>query len=133
MQLAIAFFTLTLAYTVGVASGRNAPRGSAGGDGGLQIELDQILNNNRLLDAYTKCYLGTGPCPGPAKKAKGYLAEVFATNCGKCNEEQKRQTKIAFRKLREKRPGDFRKVFAKYNPGNTHFDSFNRWLNYDKL
>nr|APB88048.1 putative chemosensory protein 12 [Lygus hesperus]APB88075.1 putative chemosensory protein 12 [Lygus lineolaris] len=98
--------------------------------GGLQfnIDVDAILNNKRLLDAYSRCYLDQGPCPGPSREAKKYLGEIFRTNCAKCTKEQKTQTRIAFRKLKEKRPRDFAKVFAKYNPGNTHLASFTAWL-----
>ncbi|BET03094.1 protein serine threonine kinase [Nesidiocoris tenuis] len=103
--------------------------------GGFQfnLDVDSILNNRRLLDAYTRCYLDNGPCPGPSREAKKYLAEIFRTNCAKCTKEQKSQTKIAFRKLKEKRPQDFIKVFSKYNPGNTHLASFSTWLKSPEL
>nr|ARJ35780.1 chemosensory protein 5 [Cyrtorhinus lividipennis] len=94
----------------------------------FNIDVEAILNNKRLLDAYSRCYLDEGPCPGPSREAKKYLGEIFRTNCAKCTKDQKKQTRIAFRKLKEKRPQDFARVFAKYNPGNTHLASFNAWL-----
>ncbi|XP_024217760.1 ejaculatory bulb-specific protein 3 [Halyomorpha halys] len=92
------------------------------------VDVDSILNNRRLMDAYTKCYLDKGPCAPPAREAKKYFAEIFRTNCGKCSREQKKQIKTAFSKLITVRPQDFQKIFAKYNPGNTHWNSFMRWL-----
>nr|WVD93733.1 chemosensory protein 9 [Graphosoma rubrolineatum] len=92
------------------------------------VDVDSILNNRRLMDAYTRCYLDKGPCAPPAREAKKYFAEIFRTNCGKCSKEQKKQIKTAFTKLIKQRPQDFEKIFAKYNPGSTHLNSFTKWL-----
>ncbi|KAK9502932.1 hypothetical protein O3M35_011612 [Rhynocoris fuscipes] len=93
------------------------------------VNVDEILNNKRLLDAYAKCYLDKGPCPGPARQGKRKLADVFRTNCGKCTKKEKQDTRAAIRKLRQSKPQLFLEIFEKYDPGSKHLDSFLTWLN----
>lgn len=39
-----------------------------------EIEVDEILNNKRLLNPYVECALETGPCTKEAKELKGICA-----------------------------------------------------------
>lgn len=41
------------------------------------INVEEILNNKRLLDAYSRCYLDKGPCPGPARESKSKFIILF--------------------------------------------------------
>nr|SAJ59009.1 putative chemosensory protein [Triatoma brasiliensis] len=93
-----------------------------------EVNVEEILNNKRLLDAYTKCYLDRGPCPGPARESKKKLGEVFTTNCAKCNKKQRQDTRAALRKLRERKPQLFLEIFEKYDAGSKHLDGFLIWL-----
>lgn len=41
-----------------------------------EIELSDVLNNERLLIAYTNCLIDKGPCTAEVKHLKGMLYHV---------------------------------------------------------
>ncbi|KAF4527322.1 hypothetical protein B566_EDAN001098 [Ephemera danica] len=53
------------------------------------VDLDQILGNQRLRDNYVKCLLDQGSCTPDGSELKRVLPEALQTDCAKCNEKQK--------------------------------------------
>ncbi|XP_055374472.1 putative odorant-binding protein A10 [Condylostylus longicornis] len=53
------------------------------------IDIDEILNNERLLKNYIKCLENEGPCTADGKMLKETLPDAVSTNCSKCSEKQK--------------------------------------------
>ncbi|XP_014243438.1 ejaculatory bulb-specific protein 3-like [Cimex lectularius] len=119
---------ILLTFLFVLATSFEVPKGIA-----FDIDVDSVLNNKRLLDAYTKCFLDKGPCAGAPREMKKNFASIFSTNCSTCTKVQKKQVRSAFNKLREKKPQEFHKIFEKYNPGNTHLQRFLNWLKSNEL
>nr|XP_012220507.1 PREDICTED: ejaculatory bulb-specific protein 3-like [Linepithema humile] len=54
------------------------------------VDVIQILENEKLRDQYYKCFMEQGPClTGDAKFLREILSEAFQTKCKKCTEKQK--------------------------------------------
>ncbi|MCH1932606.1 A10/OS-D family protein, partial [Shewanella sp. A25] len=56
------------------------------------INLDEILHNDRLMDKYVDCLLDEGDdkCTPDGKELKKILPDALETGCSKCNEKQKK-------------------------------------------
>ncbi|OAD52842.1 Ejaculatory bulb-specific protein 3 [Eufriesea mexicana] len=55
------------------------------------VNIDEILENDRLREQYYKCFMDTEPCITPDSIFfKEHISEAFATKCKKCTEIQKR-------------------------------------------
>ncbi|CAL7933692.1 unnamed protein product [Xylocopa violacea] len=53
------------------------------------INVDEILANDKLRHQYLNCFLETAPCvTADAKYFKGKFPEAFVTKCKKCTEKQ---------------------------------------------
>nr|AUF73002.1 chemosensory protein [Anoplophora chinensis] len=53
------------------------------------IDLDEILKNDRLLRAYVDCLLGTKKCTNDGEELKKVLPDAIDNECAKCSEKQK--------------------------------------------
>lgn len=53
------------------------------------IDIDEILNSERLLSNYIKCLLEEGPCTEDGRELKDTLPDAIETDCSKCTEKQK--------------------------------------------
>ncbi|XP_014482498.1 PREDICTED: putative odorant-binding protein A10 [Dinoponera quadriceps] len=54
------------------------------------IDIINILNNDKLRDQHRKCYMGKGPCPtADMKFYKEIIGEALVTKCKRCTEKQK--------------------------------------------
>ncbi|CAD1480437.1 unnamed protein product [Heterotrigona itama] len=53
------------------------------------IDLDSILNSDRLLNNYINCLLDVGSCTPDAKELKKSLPDALENECEKCSEKQK--------------------------------------------
>ncbi|KZC11372.1 PREDICTED: ejaculatory bulb-specific protein 3-like [Dufourea novaeangliae] len=54
------------------------------------IDINEILSNERLREQYYKCFMDTAPCvTADAVFFKANLPEAVATQCKKCTEKQK--------------------------------------------
>ncbi|KAG5308016.1 PEB3 protein, partial [Acromyrmex insinuator] len=54
------------------------------------ININEILANEKLRTQYYNCFLGTAPCKtADAKFFAGVIGEAMQTQCKKCTEKQK--------------------------------------------
>ncbi|XP_063978576.1 ejaculatory bulb-specific protein 3-like [Diachasmimorpha longicaudata] len=80
------------------------------------VDLDQILRNDRLLNNYVKCLLDEGNCTSDGKELKASLPDALATGCNKCSEKQRVGSEKVIRYLVNERPKVWQKLAAKYDP-----------------
>ncbi|XP_047000396.1 ejaculatory bulb-specific protein 3-like [Schistocerca americana] len=82
------------------------------------LDVDEILNNDRLLESYTQCMLdaGDGKCTAGGKEIKSRLPKVFATGCGDCTPSHLERTVKALKHITEKYPAEWAKLKAKFDP-----------------
>ncbi|XP_063238693.1 ejaculatory bulb-specific protein 3-like [Bacillus rossius redtenbacheri] len=85
------------------------------------VDLDEILNSNRLLTFYVDCLLGkTNRCSPDAKELKANLPDALLSECSKCSEKQKAGAEKVINFLIEKKPELWRQLEAKFDPQGTY-------------
>ncbi|XP_033150487.1 putative odorant-binding protein A10 [Drosophila busckii] len=80
------------------------------------VDLDEILSQERLLNNYIKCLEGLGPCTPDAKMLKEILPDAMLTDCEKCTEKQKYGAEKVTRHLIDNRPEDWQRLEKIYDP-----------------
>uniref|UniRef100_A0A1A9UT24 Uncharacterized protein n=1 Tax=Glossina austeni TaxID=7395 RepID=A0A1A9UT24_GLOAU len=92
------------------------------------VDLDEILGQERLLKNYVKCLEGTGPCTPDGKMLKGtYVMQILetipdamATDCAKCTPKQKYGSEKVTHFLIDNRPEDWERLEKIYDPAGTY-------------
>ncbi|XP_044263394.1 ejaculatory bulb-specific protein 3-like [Tribolium madens] len=80
------------------------------------IDIDDILKNDRLLTNYVNCLLDKGRCTPEGKKLKSTIPDALNSDCAKCNEKVKESVKKVLHHLIDKKPDMWNKLEAKYDP-----------------
>ncbi|XP_014365819.2 allergen Tha p 1-like [Papilio machaon] len=80
------------------------------------IDLKEIAENERLLDAYVKCLLEKGKCSPEGKELKAHMKDAIETGCEKCTEAQKKGTNFMIDHLISKKPEIWNELANKYDP-----------------
>ncbi|XP_012226485.1 ejaculatory bulb-specific protein 3 [Linepithema humile] len=80
------------------------------------VDLDTILESDRLLKNYINCLLEKGNCTPDGKELKAHLPDALTTDCSKCSEKQKKGTEKVIRYLVNKKPESWEQLKKKYDP-----------------
>ncbi|XP_013162800.1 PREDICTED: ejaculatory bulb-specific protein 3-like [Papilio xuthus] len=80
------------------------------------IDLQEIADNDRLLDAYANCLLEKGKCSPEGKELKGHMKDAIETGCEKCTDAQKKGTNFMIDHLIRKKPEIWNQLANKYDP-----------------
>nr|QKN21231.1 chemosensory protein [Zeugodacus cucurbitae] len=84
------------------------------------IDLDEVLNQERLLRNYIKCLENTGPCTPDSKMLKEILPDAISTDCAKCSEKQKLGSAKVTHFLIDNRPEDWARLEQIYDPSGNY-------------
>ncbi|XP_069685715.1 ejaculatory bulb-specific protein 3-like [Periplaneta americana] len=84
------------------------------------IDVDEILQSDRLLRNYVKCMLDNGPCTPDAAELKKTLPDALETDCSKCSEKQKTASTKVIHYLIDNKKEDWAKLEAKYDPEGSY-------------
>nr|WPO56429.1 chemosensory protein [Leucinodes orbonalis] len=88
--------------------------------------VEEIINNRRLLLPYIKCALDQGKCSADGKKLKVHIKDALATDCEKCTEVQKKNNKLVFKHLINKEKDYWKELVAKYDPERQYAPKFEK-------
>nr|SAJ59013.1 putative chemosensory protein [Triatoma brasiliensis] len=88
------------------------------------IDLDEILNNERVYIKYFNCLIGKDQCTPDGKELKETLPDALKTECSKCTEKQKAGAEKVLRFVIENRPDDYKQVEAIYDPEGIYRQKF---------
>nr|AWC68028.1 chemosensory protein 9 [Matsumurasca onukii] len=80
------------------------------------IDVDKILNNDRILQQYIRCLMGEGSCTNEGRELKKTLPDALKTGCSQCTEKQKAATDKVIRHLRKNKSRDWERLVNKYDP-----------------
>nr|ALT31606.1 chemosensory protein 24 [Cnaphalocrocis medinalis] len=83
------------------------------------INLEEILENKRLLTAYVNCVMERGKCSPEGKELKENLQEAIETGCAKCTENQEKGAYRVIEHLIKNELDIWRELTAKYDPKGT--------------
>nr|AKI84385.1 CSP2 [Holotrichia parallela] len=84
------------------------------------INIDEILNNKRLLRGYSNCLLEKAACSPDGAELKKVLPDAIETNCEKCSERQRDASRTILRHLINKEPAIWNELEEKYDPQATY-------------
>ncbi|KAH8332292.1 hypothetical protein KR067_005034 [Drosophila pandora] len=84
------------------------------------VNLDEILNQDRLLNNYIKCLESAGPCTPDGKMLKQILPDAMLTDCSKCTQKQKNGAEKVTSHLIDNRPKDWERLEKIYDPMGTY-------------
>ncbi|XP_062552540.1 ejaculatory bulb-specific protein 3-like [Armigeres subalbatus] len=90
------------------------------------IDVDEILNSDRLFKSYFQCLLDEGRCTPEGNELKRVLPNALETACAKCSEKQRSAGVRAIKHLSEKRPEEFKALRARFDPENKYVDQYVR-------
>nr|SAJ59015.1 putative chemosensory protein [Triatoma brasiliensis] len=80
------------------------------------IDLDEILNNDRIYEKYFLCLKGEGKCTPDGRELKVALPDALKTRCVKCSEKQRAGTEKVLRFILDKKPNDYLVLEKIYDP-----------------
>ncbi|CAH1395237.1 unnamed protein product [Nezara viridula] len=84
------------------------------------IDIDEILNNDRLYKKYIDCVMDRGDCTPDGKELRKNMPEAILTDCMKCSEHQKIGTDKTLKFMLKNKKADFDEVEKKYDPTGSY-------------
>nr|CAD7204321.1 unnamed protein product [Timema douglasi] len=88
------------------------------------VDLDGVLNNDRLLKGYVKCLMDDGPCTADAKELKDNIPDALTNGCSKCSDKQREGTKKVIRHLYSNKQDIWRQLQDKYDPEHVYLTKY---------
>ncbi|XP_053696132.1 ejaculatory bulb-specific protein 3-like [Sabethes cyaneus] len=88
------------------------------------VDVDEILNSDRLFTNYFKCLMDEGSCTPDVNELKRSLPDALENDCAKCSAKQKEQSTKVIKNLTEKRPEQWKLLKAKYDPNNKYVEKY---------
>ncbi|GJQ80141.1 hypothetical protein Trydic_g23721 [Trypoxylus dichotomus] len=80
------------------------------------FDIENILNQKRLVLYYAACLLDKGPCPPQGTEFKSILPEAIKTNCLRCTEKQRIVITNAIKRLRKEYPDIWGQLEKRWDP-----------------
>ncbi|GAB1860338.1 Chemosensory protein [Camponotus japonicus] len=78
------------------------------------IDVNNILNNDKLRDQYFNCYMETEPClTAEAKFYRDIASEALQTKCKRCTEKQKEIIDAVVDWYTQNKPDKWQKIVEK--------------------
>ncbi|XP_050464331.1 ejaculatory bulb-specific protein 3-like [Cataglyphis hispanica] len=91
-----------------------------------EVDVDKILQSNRILNNYIRCLLDEGPCTAEGRALRKILPDALTTDCSKCNDDQKAVAEKVIHHLKTKRSKDWDRLVAKYDPHGEYKKSYEK-------
>ncbi|XP_068620717.1 ejaculatory bulb-specific protein 3-like [Battus philenor] len=91
------------------------------------FNVKEVIENVRLLKAYTNCFQGKGKCTPEGTEFKKWMPEAVQSDCGKCTEKQKHMVAEVMISLMKQLPTEWDELLKEYNPNgdrNAALDNF---------
>lgn len=79
------------------------------------VNVDEVLNNNRILTNYIKCLMDTGPCTAEGRELKKLLPDALESECSKCTDVQRRNSNKVINFLRVNKAKEWDMLLDKYD------------------
>ncbi|EDW09278.1 ejaculatory bulb-specific protein 3 [Drosophila mojavensis] len=79
------------------------------------VNVDEVLSNNRILNAYIKCLMESGPCTAEGRELKKLLPDALESECSKCTDVQRRNSNKVINYLRTNKPREWTMLLDKYD------------------
>ncbi|XP_065215150.1 ejaculatory bulb-specific protein 3-like [Planococcus citri] len=88
------------------------------------INIEEVLQNDRLFQAYHKCFLEQGPCTPEAKEMRNVIPSLVKTACDGCSPDQKKELKKHLDYAKNNRAKEWEELLDKYDPKREILEKF---------
>ncbi|CAH0590229.1 unnamed protein product [Chrysodeixis includens] len=92
------------------------------------FDVQPLIDNDRILLSYTKCFLDQGPCTPDAKDFKKVIPEALETTCAKCSPKQQQLIKKVIQAVIDRHPEAWEQLSQKYDKDRKFKESFDKFL-----
>ncbi|CAH0590232.1 unnamed protein product [Chrysodeixis includens] len=92
------------------------------------INIDEIIENRKLLVPYIKCTLEQGRCTPEGRELKAHIKDAMQTSCSKCTEKQKKGARKVVKHIKEKELDYWKQIVAKYDPEDQFRENYEAFL-----
>ncbi|KYN04432.1 PREDICTED: ejaculatory bulb-specific protein 3-like [Cyphomyrmex costatus] len=92
------------------------------------IDVDAIINSDRLLNQYVNCILDKGTCTADGRSFRNILPDIIVTSCEKCSEKQKYTARKIINYLKENKPNIWTEFLEMYDPDKERTASLEQFL-----
>ncbi|XP_046970505.1 ejaculatory bulb-specific protein 3-like [Vanessa cardui] len=92
------------------------------------FDIDEVINNKRLLKAYMDCFIETGKCTPEGNDFKKWIPQSMEDSCSKCSEKQKILVAKVILAIKEEYNDGWLKLNELYNPGGKYDTSLNAFI-----
>ncbi|XP_050681491.1 allergen Tha p 1-like [Leptidea sinapis] len=92
------------------------------------VNVQEILNNKRLLSAYINCVLEKGKCTNEGRELKSHIKDALENQCAKCTEAQHKGTRTVLGHLINREPSSWEQLVKKYDPERRYVHKYEKEL-----
>nr|QCX43092.1 chemosensory protein csp12 [Helopeltis theivora] len=93
-----------------------------------EVDPDFILDNERILNSYLKCFYSEGDCNRHAEVVKESIPDVLKTVCGRCTPKQKEIFKYSLNKFIPAHPKEWDKMLSIYDPTGEYWPNVKAYI-----
>uniref|UniRef100_T1H9C9 Insect pheromone-binding family n=1 Tax=Rhodnius prolixus TaxID=13249 RepID=T1H9C9_RHOPR len=84
------------------------------------IQVEDVLNNKRILNKYLGCLLKRTVCAPEARDFRILLPSILRAPCTNCTERQRTSLKKVFGHVHELHPNEWQQIMSMYDPKSEH-------------
>nr|QRF70947.1 chemosensory protein [Semiothisa cinerearia] len=92
------------------------------------FNIQELLDNRRLLCAYAKCFTGEGKCTAEGHDFKKWIPEGSKNGCAKCTEKQKKLVAKFISGIQVHCAEEWEKLNKQGDPEGKHQDELKTFL-----
>ncbi|XP_057338643.1 ejaculatory bulb-specific protein 3-like [Microplitis mediator] len=96
------------------------------------FSVESVLNNNRLMRNYIQCLTGEVKCNNASQKVKTVVVSSLKNDCSNCDANVKVNAEKMIKFMIERRPADWAKLTAKYDPSGAITRKYRAMMEQDK-
>ncbi|CAG4947250.1 unnamed protein product [Colias eurytheme] len=92
------------------------------------MDVDEILQNRRLVTSYIKCVMDKGRCTPEGIEIKVHVKDAMQTGCEKCTDKQKKGARKVVKFIRENEKDAWKELLQKYDPKDEYKEIYEAFL-----
>ncbi|XP_049877118.1 allergen Tha p 1-like [Pectinophora gossypiella] len=92
------------------------------------FNVDEVIDNVRLLKSYSHCFLGEGKCTSDGSNFKKWIPDAVQSDCGKCTEKQKVMVAKVMKAMSQKLSEEWEKLVKLHDPKKEHTAELNAYI-----
>ncbi|CAB3234905.1 unnamed protein product [Arctia plantaginis] len=93
------------------------------------IDVDVILESDRLTKAYINCFTNKAKCTTEGTEIKSYIPDAINSSCAKCTEKQKKLTAKFIKGIQSKYADDYAVLYKIHDPEAKNGEELKKFLN----